>query len=194
MNRKITFVANGFYHVYNRGHHYQNVFHDQSDYLYFLKQLRRYKTSSRVAIVAYCLMPNHYHLLVQQLSDRPLSVMMQAFGTSIAKTYNKKYRTVGALFQGPFRAKRVDRDEYLMHLVRYIHLNPAAAGLVANIIDWPYSNYPDMLGLRKGTLCDAEPVLQYFDWSPAAYQEFVESYQESDLRQIRHLLFAESEV
>ncbi len=107
-------------------------------------------------------MPNHYHLLVRQDGEGAISDMMQAFGTSLSKTYNKKYQTVGSLFQGKFRDEHVGDTGYLMYLARYFHRNPVKALLCRAPEDWEFSNYREVLGLRHGTLCDFSPVLACF--------------------------------
>jgi len=86
-------------------------------------------------VVAYCLMPTHYHLLVL-LKEAELSHRMQLFSISYTKAMNARYDRVGALFQGAFQAKHVNRNDYLVHLSRYIHLNPVLAGLVERPEDW----------------------------------------------------------
>ena len=111
---------------------------------------------------------------------------MQRFSISYTKAINKRYRRAGSLFQGPFQAVHVDQDAYLMHLSRYIHLNPVQAGLVQRPEDWEYSSYRDYIGLRQGTLPQPDIVLAQFP-SVAAYREFVESYVESDKKIIASL-------
>ena len=101
--RKFVFRAGEYYHLYNRGNNYQDVFLERENYLYFLRQLRKYLPCEAVEIVAYCLMPNHYHLLVHLMID-DLSSRMQPFTLSYTKAINKRYGQVGSLFQGRFKA------------------------------------------------------------------------------------------
>ena len=138
------------------------------------------------AVVAYCLMPNHFHLLVRPRDDR-FSRGMQRFSISYAKAMNKRMGRSGALFQGAFEAVRVDRDEYSLHLSRYIHLNPVEAGLVRRPEDWEFSSYRDYVGLRQGTLPVPGIILSQFS-SPGAYREFVEADGLGDVEIIEHLL------
>ena len=173
MNRRTKLLSGCIYHLYNRGNRKAPVFHDDGDYLYFLRQLRDYLKSHAVTLIAYCLMPNHYHLLARQEGDDAISQMMQAFGTSLSKTYNKKYQTVGSLFQGRFRDEHVGDAGYLMHVARYLHRNPVKARLCRKPEDWPYSNYCDVIGKRNGMLCDFSPVLKLFAHDAGLYQEFV---------------------
>jgi hypothetical protein len=139
-----------------------------------------------VDFIAYCLMPNHYHFLVFLKSD-DLSSLIQSFALSYTKAINKRYGRVGSLFQGRFKAIHVDRDEYLVHLSRYLHLNPVAAGLVSRPEDWEYSSYREYLGLRQGTLPKPGIVLSQFS-SPDAYRDFVEGHLAKDRSLIAHLL------
>ena len=184
--RAVEFRAGEYYHIYNRGNNYQPIFFEHENYLYFLRQLRKYLVSDGVEIIAYCLMPNHYHLLMHLKTD-DLSGLMQPFALSYTKAINKRYERVGSLFQGRFKAIHVDRNEYLMHLSRYIHLNPVEAGLVRRPEDWEFSSYPEFIGLRNGTLPKPDVVLAQFP-SPDAYRLFVEAYTERDKKVIEHLM------
>lgn len=138
-------------------------------------------------------MPNHYHLLagieVSETSEVPTSVSkaMMRLSVSFTKAINERYDRVGALFQGPFQAIHVDRNEYLLHLSRYIHLNPVAAGLVERPEAWEFSSYRDYIGLRHGALPTPDIVLSQFP-TQSAYQAFVASYTERDRDIIAHLL------
>ena len=113
---------------------------------------------------------------------------MQRFSISYTKAINRRYDRVSALFQGPFRALRVDRNEYLLHLPRYIHLNPVEAGPVRQAQDWEFSSYPEYAGLRQGTLPRPDVVVSQFP-NRDAYRRFVESYEPADQKIISHLLF-----
>lgn len=117
-------------------------------------------------------MPNHCHLLVRLYTDRPGNAIMQPFGVSFTKAINQQQKRVGPLFQGPFEARGVDYYGYLIHLTRYIHLNPAKAGLVLDPLDWPYSSYREYAGRRPGTLPHPAAILDQFG-SPAEYVAFV---------------------
>ena len=100
---------------------------------------------------------------------------MQRFALSYTKAINKRYGRVGSLFQGRFRAVCVDRDEYMVHLSRYIHLNPVTAKLVERPEDWEFSSYREYIGLRAGTLPKTEAILSQFSLVDA-YRVFVESH------------------
>ena len=182
--RKAELRAGEHYHVFNRGNNYSAIFFERENYLYFLRQMRKYLAIEAVETVAYCLMPDHYHLLLRLVAD-DLSTPMQGLSLSYTKAVNKRHGRVGALFQGRFKAVRVDRDEYLLHLSRYIHLNPVTAGLVRQPEDWEFSSYRDYLGLRRGTLPKPDIVLGQFP-SGEAYRAFVENYAKAD-ESIEHL-------
>jgi REP element-mobilizing transposase RayT len=205
--RTVPLVAGHYYHVYNRGNNRAAIFFEPENYAFFLRRLREYVVTSDARVIAYALMPNHYHLLIQAQTDN-LSHAMQLFGISYTKAINKQFNRVGAVFQGSFRAKEVDRDEYLLHLSRYIHLNPVRARLAQRPEEWPFSSYADYVGLRNGTLPQWQVVLQQFSRMPSLqtsevsktsevwlchartrYQAFVEAYMSSDRNIIAHVLF-----
>jgi putative transposase len=172
--RKFVFQAGDCYHLYNRGNNCQTIFYERENYHFFLRQLCKYFQPEAVELVAYCLMPNYYYLLVHLVTD-DLSSLMQRFALSYTKAINKRYGRVGSLFQGRFRAVCVDRDEYMVHLSRYIHLNPVTAKLVERPEDWEFSSYREYIGLRAGTLPKTEAILSQFSLVDA-YRVFVESH------------------
>ena len=184
--RDVKLCAGETYHLYNRGNNRARIFFEYQNYVFFLRRLRKYVVPV-LDVVAYCLMPTHYHLLVV-LNEADLSHRMQLFSISYTKAMNRRYDRVGALFQGAFRAKHVDRDSYLVHLSRYIHLNPVMAGLVERPEDWEFSSYREYIAVRDGTLPKPEIVLSQFP-SPEAYREFVESYLPQQREIIAALLF-----
>ena len=188
--RKINFKAGNYYHLYNRGVNRQPVFFADENWGFFIKRLRKYCQPDLIDIIAYCLMPNHYHLLVYLKADELSEKMMQPFGVSYTKAINQQQKRVGPLFQGPFKAKQVDRESYLLHLSRYIHLNPVEANLVKSPAEWSFSSYRDYIGLRNGTLPKPQIVLAQFA-SPADYRSFVESDDEAGLKSIAHLMIDE---
>ena len=193
--REVQLCAGEYYHFYNRGNNRERIFYERENYLFFLRQVRRYLVPV-LEIIAYCLMPTHYHLLVlvktsevsENLGGLGASKAMMKFAVSYTKAMNKRYNRVGVLFQGPFQARHVDKDSYLVHLSRYFHLNPVMAGLVERPEGWEFSSYREYIGLRDGTLPKSEIVLSQFP-SPEAYREFVESYTPRERETIADLLF-----
>jgi putative transposase len=152
--------------------------------VYFLRQLRKYLIEV-ADIVAYFLMPNHYHLLIHLNADN-LSRPMQGLALSDTKAINKRNGRVGRLFRGRFKPIHVDREGYLLHLSRYIHLNPVLSGLVQCADDWEFSSYREYIGGRSVTLPKPDVVLSQFP-SPDAYRLFVETYVHRDRQLIAHL-------
>ena len=125
------------------------------------------------------------------LQSARFSDAMQSFGTSYTKAVNKSRERCGPLFQSRFRAIHVDDEAYLLHLSRYIHLNPVPM-LVAQPADWEFSSYREYIGVRDGTLPDPSRIVRELG-SPAAYRRFVESAQPASLRGIRHLLIDDAD-
>jgi REP element-mobilizing transposase RayT len=187
--RPVIFEENSFYHLYNRGVNRQPIFFQAGDYYDFLRRVKSCLNEAGVKIIAYCLMPNHYHLLVR-VTGGSLSGSMHALAVGYSKAINKRYGRSGHLFEGPFRAIFVDREEYLAHLSRYIHLNPVRAGLASKPELWEFSSYAEYVGERRGTLPRPEPVLSLFP-TATAYRHFVEAGRCGDQEPISHLLFNE---
>ena len=185
--RKIPFRSGHYYHIYNRGVNRQAIFFNDENWGYFMKRLRRYCTSELIEIIAYCLMPNHYHILAYLKDDSLSAKIMQPLSVSYTKAVNRQQGRVGPLFQGAFQAKLVDKTEYLLHLSRYLHLNPVLAGHVEDPAAWKFSSYRDYVGLRKGTLPQPDIVLSHFP-SREAYAEFVKGYSVTDRKFIEHLM------
>ncbi len=190
--RKTTFIPGHYYHLYNRGNNRQNIFFERDNYLFFLRQFRHYLVERTLYVHTYCLMPNHYHFLIC-LRENDLSEQMQRFTLSYTKAMNRRYQQCGSLFQGRFQAICVDKADYLIHLSRYIHLNPVKAGLVKHPEDWEYSSYLEYVDLRQGTLPSVDKVRQQVG-TAQAYQAFVEAsapLPQPKLQYLQNLLFDE---
>lgn len=176
MPRRFTkFVKGSYYHIYNRGAQKQKIFYESETYLYFLRLLKKYSSEFQITVVAYCLMPNHFHLLVRVDGEKNLSTCMAQLLNAYVKAFNKKYQRSGPLFAERFKSILVEKNNYLIHLCRYIHLNPLKASIVNDLKNWPFSNYLEFVGLRSGTLYDPEFQNGYFD-TCEAYREFVQDY------------------
>jgi len=171
--RRDVFAAGEYYHIFNRGAGRRTLFFSPANYEYCLRLAKRHRQRYGATIVAYCLMPNHYHLLVRQESDIPLSRFINVVFNAYVQAVNRQEARTGTLFEGRFRHVWVDSDAYVAHLCRYIHLNPAAGELVSRPEEWPYSNYLDWIGQRAGTLRDEEFIRQRFP-GPEDYRRFVE--------------------
>jgi putative transposase len=179
MNRTVKLIAGNYYHFYNRGVNRQPIFFFTDNWGFFIREMRRYFLPEYIDILAYCLMPNHYHLLVYLKTDEISKKVMQPFGTSYVKAINRQQGRVGPLFQGPFKARQVDNAAYFAHLTRYIHLNPVRAKLADGPAEWPFSSYNDYTGARRGSLPNTEIVLAEFDGRDA-YRAFVEGEERLD--------------
>jgi len=180
--RLIPFVPELHYHIYNRGNNRERIFFEPDNYLYFLKKIKAYLVPI-ADILVYCLMPTHYHIVARvkqkQTSEilkiSEVSTAMMKLSVSYTKAINKRFQRVGVLFQGQFQAKPILTSPYLFNLCRYIHGNPVKDGLVADITQWPYSNYLEWIGERDGKLVDKAFVQDNFD-TPDEYRKFVLEY------------------
>ena len=199
-----------YYHIYNRGNSKQKIFHDKQDYQYFIKLLflsngeNKFRTlplgndiydvekgKQIIGIGAYCLMPNHFHILVTQTEKDGISKFMHKIASGYSHYYNKKYERTGTLFEGKFKSAYIDNDRYLKYLFSYIHLNPVkliqqdwkGKGIkdktqaVSFLRDYKYSSFPDYMGvvrkeniiLNKKIFPDYFPTIsnfleEIFDW------------------------------
>jgi REP element-mobilizing transposase RayT len=149
-----------FYHIIVRGNQRQDIFIEEQDRLEYLKRLKRYKKERGFILYAYVLMTNHVHLLIETMNT-PISKIMQLVNLTYTQYFNKKYGKVGHLFQGRYKSFLCDRDEYLLSLVRYIHLNPVRAKLAKRPEEYRWSSHKDYLTEAKG-LVDSARVLKIF--------------------------------
>ena len=181
-----TYTENGYYHIYNRGVEKRNIFLDREDYKTFLYFLKRYLTVppkpteqsqlpprwktdifDKVTLVAYCLMPNHFHFLIKQTTQRVITDFMRALINSYVHYFNKKYERVGSLFQGIYKAVLIEEENYLLHLSRYIHLNPfeveprSGLNLANELANYSYSSYEEYLGKRATKWVHPEEILYF---------------------------------
>ena len=185
--RTTPFIPEHYYHIYNRGVNRQPICLGEDNWIYFITRMREYFQKEIAEIVAYCLMPNHFHVLALIKTDDFSARIMQPLGVSYTKAVNKQQNRVGPLFLGPFRAVLVDSNDYLLQLSRYIHLNPTAAGLVKQPEEWLFSSYRDTIGMRNGQLAHSQIILEQFG-SVKDYQKFVEEGRDGNIDKIAHLL------
>jgi len=191
VKRETPFLTDHYYHIYNRGVNREAIFFEDSNYTFFLRRWRKYLIPF-TDVIAYCLMPTHYHFLVRvkpkaegsqptktsevfetsEVSVPEISRAMQKFSISYTKAMNKRYERVGALFQGAYQAKLINSEGYLLQLCCYIHTNPVKDGLVVGLMDWPNTNYLEWIGERGGSLFDRVFVKGHFS-SPEVYSDFV---------------------
>lgn len=133
-------VSDLIYHVFARGNNRENIFFVTEDFQRFYHNLVRFRDSLNFTLYAYCLLPNHFHLLLRS-GKVPLSKIMQVLMTAYTMYINKKHGRVGHVFQGRFKSIVVEKETYLLELLRYIHLNPVKAGLVDKADQYPWSSY-----------------------------------------------------
>ena len=156
--RKIS--ENGIYHVMLRGINRQQIFADSEDYKKFLDCLREYQKKCEFRLYAYCLMPNHIHLLMKPEKE-PLGMIFRRLGASFVYWYNGKYGRSGHLFQDRYKSELVTTEAYFVTVIRYIHQNPVKGGLCDTPADYPYSSYSGYF--CEGSMIDSEPILSAMD-------------------------------
>ncbi|MBI3103747.1 transposase [Candidatus Daviesbacteria bacterium] len=202
------YVENGYYHIYNRGVEKRDIFLDEQDCVVFLHYLKLYLSpveelkqldlpglrvskfirlnlSAEIDLLAFALMPNHIHLQIKQKTTDGIVKLMKRLATAYVMYFNKKYLRVGSLFQNTYKATLIKTDEYLLHLSRYIHLNPAKI-THKKIIFKEFSSYPYYLGQKQTSWIKPQEILGYFRSAQRkdlkdilSYQSFVEDFKES---------------
>ncbi len=196
------YVEGGFYHVYSRGVNKDLIYKDKDDYTKFLSILKRYlsprvqaynkeeqtlylednpdHTWKYINLHCFCLMPNHFHLILEQKKRETMTDFMRRILNTYTKYFNKKYTRVGTLFQSRYKASRIDSDSYILHLSKYIHQNPqeivSAKNTSLESYDW--SSYKDYLDKRKLTWITTSFINEFFDKEKLtnSYRNFVEHW------------------
>jgi putative transposase len=179
----MKFLPDNIYHIYNQGNNQQEIFRCDEDYLIFLRMLRK-EVHNHTEIIAWCLMPNHFHILVY--AEERSCVMMKQGGLEIekltngirkllsgyARVFNQRYKRTGSLFRQKTKAKNIAESDwvvkynyslhdYCSRCFNYIHQNPVVSGMAKQPAEWMYSSYCDYAGLRKGTLCNKDVAAKY---------------------------------
>lgn len=216
-----VYIKNGYYHVYNRGVGKQEIFTDKKDYKVFLSYLKSYLSpppdltklkreftvkdgvfkgiprqtknyNDKIKLIAYCLMPNHFHFIINQNDSSSMRDFLHSLSIRYSMYFNKRHDRVGPLFQGRYKAVLINDENYLLHLSRYIHLNPQE--YTKDIVS-AYSSYADYVGFRKTAWVKPNIILSYFENSPVpeirknnTYKDFVEKYKEDDIEIIGNLI------
>jgi putative transposase len=190
MGNRASSAESEFYHLYNRGTEKRKIFLNRSDYERFLallylanseepvrtENIRRTEQGPTllkqvmelppqkplISITAYCLMPNHFHLLVREENEAGISRFMQKLSTAYTMYFNKKYERSGTLFQGKYKSRHADNDRYLKYLLAYIHLNPSK---IASPATYEYSSYADFTGEERpqGSILNRDALPLYFE-------------------------------
>lgn len=179
--RQTELVDNNYYHVYSRGNEKRSIFIAPKDYSRFLDRLKKYSQQDKIGIICYCLMPNHYHLLLQQLQGGSISNFIQRLQVSYAMYFNIKNKRVGHLFQGPFKAKLIEDDSYMLQVSKYIHLNPKDINEEPSKYRW--SSLRSYLGQDRSDLdhlLGKKAIYEYYEqpFYLKAYKDFVFSKDE----------------
>jgi putative transposase len=191
------FVNGGHYHIYNRGVEKRQIFFDEQDYRmfqYYLfiylapplivqdkypnlpAHLKRNSQYANVLLETYTLMPNHFHLLLQQQTDGAISQFVKQLTNAYTLYFNQKYQRVGSLMQGVFKAVEIDSGSALLHVSRYIHRNPVSAGIARESEAYPWSSYEHFIGPKINPFVESGNILSAFV-SAKMYADFVEGQQ-----------------
>lgn len=200
-----------YYHIYNRGVAKQKIFLDEADYKKFLGYLKLYLTpfdlqglslkmspsrmlknyTDEVKLISYCLMPNHFHLLVWQNNIDSINHFMRSLGTKFSMYFNRRYRRVGPVFQSTYKAVEVESEEQLIYLSKYIHRNPREILPTGIILEgYKYSSYLNYLSIINQNWIKSEDILKtgFFQGGSLSYKKFVEESDERDLIVIKESL------
>ena len=196
--RKVPFAKNEIYHIFNRGTDKREIFSCDYDYARFIRSLDEFnqiepvyslylndlrksrglldvqrlrKGRKLVEIITYCLNPNHFHLMLNQLEVGGISEFMKRIGGGYTKYYNSRYERSGALFQGKFKSTHVDSNELLLYLSVYVNANHQIHGYPEK--DWPYCSLLDYTGKRDGKLCDKKIILGQFNNNFGEYEKYL---------------------
>lgn len=229
--RKIIFANDHYYHVYNRGVEKRDIFIDDKDYFRFIHDLyefndqdavlnlnfrfnsnygvptsivekrRRKKRKLLVEILCFCLMPNHFHFILKQLREGGISLFMQKLGGYVYY-FNLRYKRVGSLFQGRFKAIEIDNENYLLHLSRYQHLNPVELiepnwkekGIKNQkkvekfLASYRWSSYLDYIGAKNFPSVTQRDLINSYFKKPKEYKKFIIEFLPKDLNKIQDLI------
>jgi len=190
------FEENGIYHIYNRGVGKMKIFKDDQDFRVFLSRLKEnlfpekkkiensilkkevYKRKllppKSFDLICYCLMPNHFHLLIQQKTNFPISKIISKVCTSYSMYFNKRYNRVGSLFQDTFKAVFIENNEQLLWTSLYIHENPIKGNLIKNLKNYEWSSFKDYVRLNNTSICKKDILLDQFN-STKSYLKYFEN-------------------
>src|SRR5215208_1031475 len=147
--------AGQYYHVYNRGTNRQPIFNLGENYHFLLRRVRKFLPLYAIRIIAYVLMPNHYHFLVGVDRDQELAPFFQRLFNSYSQAFNRQQNRTCTLFESRAKSILVDDSSHVYARVRYIHLNPVVARLASAPEDWQFSNYREWIGVRQDELFDS---------------------------------------
>ncbi len=216
MPGRITPLITGeYYHVFNRGSDKRDLYIQPRDYTRFQQTFYYYQFSGPktkfsqftksnlfkpilneklIEVLCFCLMPNHFHFLIKQLRENGISIFISQLSNSYTKYFNVKYNRIGPLLQGAFKAVRIKTDEQLVHVSRYIHLNPVVSGIVKLPEKYNWSSYSEYVN-QNPIFCSTSEILKFFK-SSEKYQKFVEDQIDyaSKLEIIKHHIKFDNQV
>jgi len=218
--RSVPFVSGEIYHVFNRGINKQTIFKTNKDFFRALETLKYYpykdpplrysqflnlpkdiksdvmkKLLSKdklIEVISYCLMPNHFHFLLRQIKANGVQDLVRKFEISYTRFFNTKYSGIGPILQGQFKAVRIEDENQLLHVSRYIHLNPYSSYLISkleDIEDYRWSSLPEYLTKKAGHFCSRDLLLSHFK-NEMKYKEFIfnQADYQRKLKLIDHLI------
>ena len=197
------FAPESFYHVYNRGVFNQNLFTNGRDNETFLSLFKRHLSNeptfdqtrrpyphlqNDVELLAYCLMPSHFHLLVYAKTESGLTDLMRSVLTAYGMYFNRVHARKGVLFESSYKASLITQEPYLWHISRYIHLNPQDIGQKWD--SYPYSSYLYYVGKKKAEWINPRRILDVHNEGLSDYPSFVRDYESmrAEIQQLKHLL------
>lgn len=208
-SRKVPLATDEYYHIFNRGVAKMRIFNNFYDFNRFLKCVIYYQIDAQkprfsvftpetyeldsskkiVDIISYCFMPNHFHFLLKQVRDGGISEFISKISNSYTKYFNIKNNRVGPILQGDFKAVHIESNEQLLHVTRYIHLNPLIGFVTKDLETYKWSSYPEYIGLESDGISEKDIVLDQFE-SKKDYKRFVQDHIDyaRKLDQIKHLL------
>ncbi len=167
-------APNTYYHLYNRGNKKKEIFLDKTDYRIYLNRLLKASKKYNFSIIAYCLKPNHFHLIVKQNDLSSPANLMASVNTSYSMIFNLKYKTVGHLFQDRYKQKIIKDDQYILNLIAYIHFNPVNDKLCVFPKEYCWSSYLEYAGLVKNWLCDKQ-LMDSFNLKGQSFEDYIRS-------------------
>ncbi len=194
--------AGTYYHIYNRGVNKQDIFRDKADFVMFQHLLKRHLSlkpfrdiygreiahlRNDIELLAFCLMPNHFHILVYNKTQRGIVQLTQRVMTAYSMYFNKRYERIGPLFQATYKASLVYEEAYLLHISRYIHLNPIDIG--EDYKSYEFSSYMYYMGYKRAEWLQAGRAMELYDSNKHAYAKFVEDYgaMHEDIKNMKYL-------
>ena len=170
-NKSRGIYPNNFYHIYNRAVEKRTIFYTEKDYEYFINKILYFKEKTNVKILAYCILPNHFHFLLKEpestsrVGFSAIAKFISILANSYTKYFNLNKDHVGRIFQGPFRSKLVSDDNYLQVLVNYINLNHLKHKITKKPNDWFYSSHHNYLGRRKEKIVDKDYLIDFNNYN-----------------------------